>query len=206
MSAVVADISISLDGYVTGPDDRPGQGLGEGGEILHYWVFGRKWTYADADNGDLGDLGSVGSPVDKQVLDDAFAAAGACIVGRGMFEAAGGWGYTNPFPIPCFVLTHRADELRDKTQGFTFVTDGIESALEQARAAADGKKVAIGGGADVIQQYLAAGLVDELSLHVAPVVLGGGKPLFANVGRLELERTGVIESPFSTHLRYRVGS
>lgn len=201
MSQVIADISTSLDGYVTGPNDGPGQGLGEGGEVLHHWVFGRKWTYDDHSYAD----GPTG--VDKQVLDDAFAQAGAAIVGRGMFESAGGWGYTNPFPMPCFVLTHRADdELLAKAPTFTFVTDGIESALAKARAAAGSKNVAIGGGADVIRQYLAAGLVDELSIHLAPVVMGGGKQLFEPLdgGPIELEQTGQLTSPFATHLRYHV--
>jgi dihydrofolate reductase len=201
MSKVVADISISLDGYITGPNDGPGVGLGEGGEVLHHWVFGRRWTYADEHRHDQ--LGSSDSPVDKQVLEEAFANAGASICGRGMFEAAGGWGYTNPFPCPVFVLTNRPDELREKAPSFTYVA-GIASALEQAREAAGSKDVGIGGGAKVIQQYLAAGLVDELSLHVAPVLLGAGKPLFDGIGRVGLERTRVIESPFATHLRYRV--
>lgn len=204
MSTVTADITMSLDGYVAGPNDRAGQGLGEGGEVLHYWVFGRPWTYDDEARGEL--RGSQ-SPVDREVLDDLVHSAGASIVGRGMFDAAGGWGYTNPFPCPVFVLTHRADdELVAKAPTFTFVTDGIHSALEQARAAAGGNKVAIGGGADVIRQYLAAGLVDELGIHLAPVLLGGGKRLFhdGDPGRFGLERTSVIESPYATHLRFKV--
>lgn len=204
MSKLIADITMSLDGYVAGPNDRPGQGLGEGGEVLHYWVFGRPWTYEDDAKGDLG---GGDSPIDQQILDELFAASGASIVGRGMFEAAGGWGYTNPFPHPMFVLTHRADdELLAKAPTFTFVTDGIHSALEQARAVAGEKTVGIGGGADVIRQYLAAGLVDELGIHLAPVLLGGGKRLFhdGDPGRLGLERTSVIESPYATHLRFKV--
>lgn len=202
MSRVVANITISLDGFVAGPNDGPGRGLGDGGEVLHHWVFGRPWTYADEVTSD--DVGGGDSPVDSQVLEDAFAEAGACIVGRTMFDFVDGWGYTNPYPIPCFVLTNRADdELRAKAPTFTFVS-GIERALEQARSVAGGKKVAIGGGANVIQQYLAAGLVDELHLHVAPVLLGEGKPLFDGVGRVRLERTRVIESPYATHLSFDV--
>lgn len=203
MNKVIADISVSLDGYVAGPDDRAGQGLGVGGEILHHWLFGKKWTYEDEEKGHFG---GETHPIDKQVVDELFAGSGASICGRGMFDAAGGWGYTNPFPHPVFVLTHRADEeLVEKAQGFTFVTDGIESALEQARAAAGDKNVGIGGGANVIQQYLAAGLVDELGLHIVPVVLGGGTRLFENLPRLEFEQTRVIESPTVTHVKYRVG-
>jgi dihydrofolate reductase len=141
------------------------------------------------------------------VLEELFTGAGAAIVGRRTFDCSEGWGYENPFPMPCFVLTHRADaELVEKAPTFTFASDGIVSALTQARAVAGGKDVVIGGGASVIQQYLAAGLVDELQLHLAPVLLGAGTRLFDHLGAgpKEFERTRVIESPFVTHLRFRV--
>lgn len=197
MGKVIADISMSLDGFSAGPDDGPGKGLGEGGEPLHYWVFGQEWSYG------YDHLGSA-TGVDKDVLDEAFATAGAAIVGRRMFDIVEGWGYQNPFPMPCFVLTHRIDDdLLAKAPSFTFVT-GIENALEQARSVAGDKHVSIGGGANVIQQYLAAGLVDELQVHLAPVLLGAGVRLFENIGPARLERTRVLESPYSTHLRFRV--
>jgi dihydrofolate reductase len=197
VSKVIVDISMSLDGYVTGPNDKLGQGLGEGGEILHHWVFGRRWSYGD----ELGEATSV----DKEVLDETFGPAGAAIVGRRMFDVVEDWGYQNPFPIPCFVLTHRVDdELLVKAPSFTFVSEGIESALERARAVAGEKDVLIGGGANVIQQYLKAGLVDEMKIHLAPVLLGAGIRLFDDAGPMTFERTRVVESPFTTHLGFRV--
>jgi dihydrofolate reductase len=199
MGNVTVDISMSLDGFIAGPDARPGQGLGLGGERLHYWVFGGPWTYATDPVGS-----AIG--VDKQIIDEFFAAAGAVIVGRRMFDCGDGWGYENPFPVPCFVLTHRAGDLAERAPTFTFVPDGIGSALEQARAVGGGKDVVIGGGANVAQQYLAAGLVDELQLHLVPILLGDGTRLFEHTGSggAELERTRVVESPFVTHLRFRV--
>lgn len=194
---VVADISMSLDGYVTGPNDGLGQGLGEGGEGLHYWVFVRRWSYGDELGGATG--------IDKEVQDETFGPAGAAIVGRRMFDVVEGWGYQNPFPIPCFVLTHRVDdELLEKAPSFTFASEGIESALEQARAVAGENDVLIGGGANVIQQYLKAGLDDEIKIHLAPMLLGAGIRLFDDVGPMTFERTRVVESPFTTHLWYRV--
>lgn len=200
MGKVVLDISMSLDGYVTGPDDGPGKGLGEGGERLHYWVFGGPWSY------DAGPQGSA-TGADREVLDEAFGAAGAVIVGRRMFEAAGAWGNANPFPVPVFVVTHHdRDDPGTGTQPFVFVTDGIDSALAKAKAAAGDKDVGIGGGANIAQQYLKAGLVDEVQIHVAPMLLGAGKRLFDDIGSgvVKLERTRVLESPYATHLRFRV--
>jgi dihydrofolate reductase len=200
MGKVVADITMSLDGFITGPDDGPGRGLGEGGERLHNWVMGREWRYDD------GQPRFAPLDVDRDVLMRAVGSIGAGIIGRGMFDITGGWGGNPPGGPDAryFVLTHSVpDGWADSP--FTFVTDGIDSALAQARKVAGGKDVGIGGGADVIRQYLAAGLVDELRLHVAPVLLGAGKPLFGELGRLiELERTTVVESPFATHLTYQV--
>src|ERR1700761_1687546 len=201
MGKVIADISMSLDGYGTGPDDRPGQGLGAGGEILHYWVMGRPWRYDDEGRR----FEPVG--VDRKVLSDALE-GGASIIGRGMFEAAGAWGGQPPGggQIGFFVLTHQAPaEWTGPGSPFTFVTDGIESALAQAQAVAGDRDVNLGGGASIIRQYLAAGLVDDLRIHVAPVLLGAGKRLFGEpgdlgAGQIELQRTSVIESPYATHL------
>ncbi len=201
MSRLLSGITISLDGYATGPDDRVGAGLGEGGERLHYWVFGGPWTYESGARG-------TPDPVDRQYLGEVFGSAGAWIVGRTMHDVVNGWGDDPGFGVPLFVVTHRQHETVVKGDtSFEFVTDGIEAALERARAAAGGKDVVLMGGADLIRQYLEAGLVDELTLTIAPVLLGGGKRLFDGIGRTDLvfERFGVVESPFATHLRYRVG-
>jgi dihydrofolate reductase len=203
MGKVVADITMSLDGFITGPDDGPGRGLGEGGECLHNWVMGRPWRYDDE--------GRRFDPldIDRKVLWEAMGSTGAGIIGRRMFDITGGWG-GNPPGGPnasYFVLTHSVPAEWVSTKSpFTFVTGGIESALAQARAVAGDKDVGIGGGADVIQQYLAARLVDELRLHLAPVLLGAGKRLFDHLGTqtIELERTRVVESPFATPLYFTV--
>jgi dihydrofolate reductase len=203
MGKVAADITISLDGYITGPNDEPGQGLGERGECLHNWVMGRPWRYDDKARR------FAPLDVDRKVLEQAMGSTGAGIIGRRMFDVTGGWG-GNPPGGPnarYFVLTHSVpSQWSGPDSPFTFVTDGIHSALAQARAAAGDKDVGIGGGANVIQQYLAAGLVDELRLHIAPVLLGSGKRLFDDIGdqTIELDRTSVIESPFATHMIFTV--
>ena len=200
MSTVFASITTSVDGYVTGPDDGPGKGLGEGGERLHYWVFGGPWTYEDASRGEPG--AGMSGP-EKEWMDAAEARMGAGVVARGMYEAAGHWGDTNPWGVPCFVVTHRPQE-QPHGDDFTFV-DGVEDAVARARVAAGDKDVSIGGGADVIRQALAAGLVDELSIVIAPFVLGGGKRLFEGFTRdMELEHLGVRQSRWATIIDYRV--
>jgi dihydrofolate reductase len=203
MGKLVADITMSLDGFITGPDDAPGRGLGERGEALHNWVMGGPWRYDD----EARRFAPV--DVDLKVLREAMGSTGAGIIGRRMFDVTGGWG-GNPPGGPnarYFVLTHSVPrEWADRQSPFTFVTDGIDSALAQARAVAGDKDVGIGGGANVIQQYLAARLVDELRLHLAPVLLGAGKQLFDHLGNqtIELRPTRVIESPYATHLFYTV--
>ena len=203
MGKVVADITMSLDGFVTGPDDGPGRGLGENGEQLHNWVMGGPWRYDD-ENRRFAPL-----ETDLKVLQEAMGSIGAGIIGRRMFDVTGGWGGNPPGGEDAryFVLTHTVPrEWAGPGSPFTFVTSGIEDALAQARAVAGSKDVGIGGGANVIQQYLAAGLVDELRLHVAPVLLGAGRRLFENLGgqTIELERTRVIESAYATHLDFTV--
>jgi dihydrofolate reductase len=196
---IIASITQSVDGYVTGPDDGPGLGLGRGGERLHYWVFGGPWTYDD-DERDLG--GMTGE--DKVYFDGLVAGLGAAICGRGMYDAAGAWGGTNPFDGRLFVVTHRTDEAPDPASGFTFVP-GFDEALARARETAGDRDVAIGGGADLIRQALDAGVVDELSISTAPVVLGAGKRLFEGFGKdLDLEILDVHPSPFATHVTYAV--
>ena len=203
MGKLVADITMSLDGFVTGPDDAPGRGLGEGGEALHNWVMGGPWRYDDEARR------FAPLDVDRQVLQQAMGSVGAGIIGRRMFDVTDGWGGNPPGGPDAryFVLTHSVPRQWARPGSpFTFVTDGIESALEQARSVAGDKNVGIGGGANVVQQYLAAGLVDELRLHLAPVLLGAGKRLFDHLGGqpIELERTGVVESPYATHLYFTV--
>jgi dihydrofolate reductase len=209
MSNVRAHISISADGYVAGPDPTLEEPLGAGGERLHDWVVAlQAWREAHEHEG-----GEVNPST--PVFEETLANVGAQIMGRGMFGGGPGpwgddpwpgwWGDVPPFHMPVFVLTHHAREpltLADTT--YTFVTDGIESALEQALAAAGGKDVMVVGGAGAIDQYLAAGLLDELELHIAPIVLGGGARLFQGVGPLELEQIRAVEAPGVTHVKYRV--
>jgi dihydrofolate reductase len=196
MTKVLAGITTSVDGYITGPGDGPGKGLGEGGERLHHWVFGGPWTYADEARGEA-------SGEDAAWLAEMMSRIGAVIGGRWTYEAARHWGDENPWGMPFFIVTHRPHE-EPEGGAFTFV-DGIETAVERAREAAGDKDVNIMGGADVIRQALAAGIVDELTIIVAPVILGGGKRLFDGFTQaLDLEHLGVRQSSFATFLDYRV--
>jgi dihydrofolate reductase len=211
MSKVRVHISTSLDGYVAGPNQTQEEPLGHGGESLHDWMVALKaWRESQ---------GMEGGEVNENtpVVAQEHANVGAEVMGRGKFGPAtrgpwgddpwqGWWGDDPPFHKPVFVVTHHAREpltLTDTT--FTFVTDGIESALEQAKQAAGDKDVFIGGGATTINEYLAAGLVDEVELHVVPMLLGGGARLFEGVGPdLKLEPIRTVEAPGVTHLKYRV--
>jgi len=205
-------ITMTLDGYVAGPNQSVEHPLGEGTEHLHDWLFKLKF-FREIHGEEGGETGP-----NDDVLREAADNVGATIMGRNMFGGGPGpwgkepwngwWGEDPPFHTPVFVLTHHAREPLVMQGGttFTFVTDGIESALEQARAAAGGKDVALGGGASVAQQYLAAGLIDEMELHVVPLLLGGGARLFDNLAGsdLKLEPVRTIEAPGVTHLKYRV--
>ncbi len=196
MSKVTAGITISVDGYVAGPDDGPGRGLGTGGERLHTWVFGQPWTY---DSGPAGEA----TGVDKAWLDEAMSGLGAVIAGRWTYEAADRWGGSNPWEVPLFIVTHRPED-EPEGGGFTFV-GSLDEAVEQARTAAADKIVNVMGGADMIRQALAGGYVDELTIIVAPLVLGGGKRLFDGFDQnVELEHLGVRQSPHATFIDYRV--
>jgi dihydrofolate reductase len=196
MSKVLALITMSVDGYITGPNDGPGSGLGVGGERLHNWVFGGTWRYDSPERGQM-------QPDDQAWFDAAAATMGAVIGGRGTYEAAEHWGDRNPWPVPFFILTHRPEE-EPPGHGFTFV-GSIADAADRARAAAGEKAVHVMGGADVIRQFLEAGLVDELTIIIAPLTLGGGKRLFEGFARsMELEQVGVRQSRFATFLGYRV--
>jgi len=214
MGKLFIDISTSLDGFVAGPNQTLDEPLGRGGEQLHEWVFGLKaWREPHGLEG--GETGPASELVEKSL-----ARTGATIMGRRMFSGGEGpweddpnpdawWGDNPPFHHPVFVLTHHAREPLVKEGGttFTFVTDGTESALAQAKEAAGDKDVAIGGGASVAQQYLRAGLVDDLRLHLAPVLLGDGVRLFENhlgPDQVKLECTGVVEDPAATHITYRI--
>ncbi len=196
MQKVVAGITTSLDGYTTGPNDGPGSGLGEGGERLHYWVFGGPWTYAQGARGK-----AIGA--DKEYLDASSEHVGAVIGGRNTFEAAEAWGGQNPFGVPFFIVTHRPDDAPAEG-GFTFV-GGLDEALDQARTAADSRDVSVMGGADVIRQALLAGYVDELTISIAPIVLGDGKRLFEGFRtQLTLKHLHLRQSPYATHITYGV--
>ncbi len=198
MGKVIASITTSVDGYVTGPQDGPERGLGIGGERLHHWVMGGAWTY----EGDHDTDGMHGA--DREFFEAVTEGLGAGIVGRGMYDAAGAWGGSNPFPGPLVVLTHRTEDQPDPGAGFHFV-DGFDAALLRARELAGDGTVALGGGADVIRQGLAAGVVDELAISTAPVVLGRGKRLFDGFDHdVDLEVRGVWSSPYATHVRYAV--
>ena len=187
---------MSVDGYITGPDDGPGKGLGEGGERLHYWVFGGPWSYHDESRGEP-------AGEDADYLNEVTARVGAIVIGRNMYEAAGHWGDTNPFDVSVFVVTHRPEEEPD-TGEFTFVGD-FNEAIDRAHEAAGDKDVSIGGGGDVIRQGLHSGIVDELSIIVAPVVLGGGKHLFEDFTKsLDLENRGVRQSRWATFMEFAV--
>jgi len=196
MTKVLAGITTSVDGCVAGLNDGPGKGLGEGGERLHYWVFGGPWTYEGGTSGEATGEGAVW-------LEETMSRIGAVVGGRWTYEAAEHWGGENPWSLPFFIVTHRPE---DEPEGgrFTFVS-GVREAIEQAVAAAGDKDVHVMGGADVIRQALEAELVDELTIIVAPVVLGGGKRLFDGFDRsLELEHLGVRQSPDATFIDYRV--
>jgi|SRR6266550_2305829 len=213
MARLICGISISLDGFVAGPNPSLEMPLGEGGDLLHEWAFAAaSWRESHGLEG--GEANA-----DSEVIEEGLRATGAVVMGRKMFSggegpwendprADGWWGEDPPFHVPVFVLTHQPRETKIMAGGtsFSFVTDGIEAALEQARAAAGDRDVHLAGGASVVQQYLKAGLLDELQIHVAPVLLGGGTSLFDRLGidPLGLEATRVIASPSVTHLRFRV--
>jgi dihydrofolate reductase len=213
MSKLRSDISISADGYVAGPNQTMENPLGEGGEGLHEWVVSlAAWR---------GSHGLEGGEVNEssRIIEEARDNVGAAVMGRNMFGPPGGgdwgdgewqgwWGDEPPYHYDVFVLTHHQRDPLQLEGGttFHFVTDGIERALERATESAGGRDVMVWGGADVINQYLAAGLLDELELHIVPVLLGGGARLFDNLGGAEigLEQLRAVEAPGVTHVKYRV--
>jgi dihydrofolate reductase len=201
MSGVYAQLSMSLDGFVAGPNDGPANGLGDGGERLHEWVTATaSWRRHHGQTG--------GEESEESELVEAdVARSGAVIMGRRMFDnGEEPWGPEPPFRKPVFVVTHREREPLVKGETtFTFVTDGIERALELARDAAGDKEVQLAGGGRIVSEYLAAGLLDEVQVHVAPVILGGGVRLFDAPGLedVKLDPVEVLHSPRATHIRYR---
>jgi dihydrofolate reductase len=210
MSKLRCHISVSADGFVAGPNQSQENPLGEGGESLHDWVVGlAAWREAHEKQG--GDVNA-----STQVFEESRANLGAAVMGRNMFGPIGGgawddewkgwWGENPPFHYDVFVVTHHEREPVEMDGGTTyhFVTDGIERALERAKESANGKDVMLLGGGEVINQYLAAGLLDVLELHVTPVLLGGGSRLFDNVGDVKLEQVRALEASGVTHVKYRV--
>jgi dihydrofolate reductase len=196
-SKVIASITTSVDGYVTGPDDGPEYGLGIGGERLHNWVMGGPWTYE-------GEHAFAMSAEDREFYDGLVAGIGSGICGRGMYDASGAWGGTNPFGGTLHVVTHRTGDAPDPSTGFLFVDD-FDRAMELARAAAGEQDVAIAGGADMIRQGLAGGYVDVLAISTAPVILGRGKRLFDGFEQdIDLEKVSVHSSQWATHTTYDV--
>jgi dihydrofolate reductase len=213
MSKLRCDISISLDGFVAGPNQSEENPLGEGGERLHDWVVElASWRQAHGmQDGEVNES--------TRVVDESRESIGAGVMGRNMFGPVGGgpwgderwtgwWGDDPPYHYPVFVVTHHPREPVEMKGGttFHFVTDGIESALQQASEAAGDKDVMLWGGGNIIQQYLAAGLLDELELHVVPALLGDGARPFGDLGEAEvqLEQLRVVEAPGVPHLKYRV--
>jgi dihydrofolate reductase len=213
MSKLRCHISISLDGFVAGPNQSAENPLGEGGERLHDWsVSLAAWREAhDKEGGEVNES--------TRVMEETTENIGAGLMGRNMFGPPGGgnwgdeewkgwWGDDPPYHYDVFILTHHPRDPVEMEGGTTyhFVTEGIESALERARDAAGDKDVMLWGGAQVIQQYLAAGLLDEVELHVVPLLLGGGARLFDNVGDADvrLEQVRAVAAPGVAHLKYRV--
>ncbi|MFC4858039.1 dihydrofolate reductase family protein [Actinophytocola glycyrrhizae] len=190
MTLVTCDMSMSLDGYVTGPNDSRQNPFGDGADMLHDWLF--KDPTDD----------------DRAILREAMANTGAVVMGRRSFdknEGDGGWGDGGPLgpDFPVFVVTHDAPT-ESHPDVYRFVTDGVKSAIEQAKAAADGRNVGL-HGATVMQQGLPLGLVDEIYVHIVPVLIGGGTRLFETLpAGIRLERISAVATPEATHLRYRV--
>ena len=202
MGKVSMGLSMSLDGFIAGPNDGPGRPLGEGGERLFAWYSGGDTEYRLPGT----EMVFRVSPASAELLREAHSKIGALVTGRRTFDIANGWGGNPPLGVPTFVVTHTvSQDWVYEGSPFTFVTDGVESAIERAREAAGDKDVAV-GAASIVQQCIEAGLLDEIHVDLVPVLLGGGVRLFDHLGTepIELERTRVIEAPDVTHLTFRV--
>jgi dihydrofolate reductase len=191
MGKVVSEISMSLDGFIAGPNVRVGNGMGDDGDRLHDWKFDAKTENDDA------------------IVEELYASTGAVLIGKRMFDVGfEPWGDPPPFGMPVFIVTHEAREPLPMQGGttYTFVRDGIEAALKLALDAAGDKNVGIWGGANVMREYLKAGLLDEMQIHLVPILLGGGVRLFEDLDPegIELRRTSSIETPGATHFRFEV--
>lgn len=190
MGKVFLSVSMSLDGFITGPNQTVENPMGDGGELLHEWMFKEEMD-----------------PMNAEILKDYFASTGVFLMGRRWFDdGEGPWGKNPPFQVPVFVVTHREREklVKGKTS-FTFITNGLEAALKEAKAAAGNKNVTTGGG-NIPRQLIKAGLLDEMLISVVPVLLGSGTPLFDNetIKLTQLEKINLMEAPGVTHIRYRV--
>ncbi|QFR02376.1 dihydrofolate reductase [Streptomyces phaeolivaceus] len=199
---VTSDLAVSLDGYVAGTDVSPDNPGGDGAEALFEWIHGlASWRERQGMTGGAENR-------DSELMREWFDATGAVVMGRTMYDLGEEfWGDNPPFRTPVFVLTRRPRPTLVKEGGtsFTFVTDGVHAALDRARAAAGDRNVDIAGGASTVRQYLREGLIDELQLHVVPVLLGAGLRLFDDLGpgRRDLETVRVVHTPLATHLKYR---
>ena len=193
MSKVVFDISMSLDGFIAAANRRPEEPMGDGGQRLHDWAFGDDQR-------------------DRQVLTSGVASTGAVIAGRRTYDDSLPWwgadGPTGPARVPLFVVSHDTPEDIPENGVYTFVAGGIENALELARAAAGDKDVTVMGGAEIGQEYLRAGLVDELSIHLVPVLFGSGTRMFEHLRdqHIQLEPAGTVQTAAATHLRFRIAT
>ena len=202
MGKVTTGLSMSLDGFIAGPNDGPGSPLGDGGERLFAWYSGGDTEYRLPGT----EMVFMVSPQSAQLLGEAHTNMGAFVTGRRTFDISNGWGGRPPLGVPTFVVTHSvAQKWVYQGSPFTFVTDGVESAVEQARAVAGDKNVAT-GAASIAQQCIRAGLLDEIHVDLVPVLLGDGIRLFDHLGAgpIELESTEVIEGAGVTHLTFRV--
>ena len=201
MGKVILDITMSLDGFIAGPNDGPGRPLGDGGERLFAWYFSGDTEFEMPS----GTMTFRVSPASAGVLQEV-RTIGALVTGRRTFDIANAWGGRHPVDVPVFVVTHTVpQEWAYEGSPFTFVTDGVESAVEKAKEAAGDKDIGV-GAASIAQQCIKAGLLDEMQIHLAPVLLGDGIRLFDDLGTapIELESMRVVETPGVTHLRFRV--
>ena len=203
MSKLTADMSMSLDGFIAGANDGPALPLGEEGERLHQWLYN-----LDSWRDQHGLDGGQSNPA-TEVVAESFDNVGAVVMGKGMFNnGEAPWGDDPPFHTPVFVLTHEARDDLAKQGGttFHFVTDGLESAVARARVASGDQRISVAGGASVVQQCIAAGLLEEIQIHLIPILLGAGTRLFEHIEGepAGLEVLRVVESPGVTHIRYRL--
>ena len=203
MSKVIFDVGISLDGFIAGENRGPKNPLGDNGPMIHQWMYQQKafWRH-------IGSEGGNEEGPDGVMIDQTFARTGAYIKGKRMFDEGEANWKEDLFKAPVYVLTHEKREpwVQKGTTVFYFINDGIESALQKARNMSGGKDIRIQGGANCIQQYLNAGMIEECTIHVSPVLIGSGLRLFENIDKrkVSFEIIKAIHSPLATHIRYKV--